>query len=424
MRVLFTCHAERTHFLMLAPLAWALRTAGHEVRFAVQPKLVDEVTRAGLTAVPVGGDLDLWTILNRVGIWLGGKQAGWPAPYDAAESRPEDVTWEHLHDGYANLAIRWHKTSNVPMIPDLVAFARAWKPDLVVWEPLTQAGSIAAKACGAAHARLLVGADVYGITRDHYLRLKGQRPPGERADPLADWLGSYARKYGGEYTEDMATGHFTIDSLPRSLSVGANLHNVHMRHVQYGGPAVVPRWLWDEPERPRVAITMGLTVTDRTDGYPFNVAEVLDALSDLDVEVVGTITDEHKAKLPAIPDNARLVPYVPLAALLPTCAVAVHHAGVGTLATTAMHGVPQLTLPWDVDQPALSNRLVAQGAGLSTHATAATGASVRASVVRLLAEPSFTERARALRAEMLDLPTPNQLVPRLEELTAKYRADG
>ncbi len=35
MRVLFTCYAEKTHFLAMAPLAWALRTAGHEVGVAV-----------------------------------------------------------------------------------------------------------------------------------------------------------------------------------------------------------------------------------------------------------------------------------------------------------------------------------------------------------------------------------------------------
>ncbi len=36
MRVLFTTYAEKTHFLAMAPLAWALRTAGHEVVVASQ----------------------------------------------------------------------------------------------------------------------------------------------------------------------------------------------------------------------------------------------------------------------------------------------------------------------------------------------------------------------------------------------------
>ncbi|NUK03899.1 glycosyl transferase, partial [Streptomyces lunaelactis] len=43
---------------------------------------------------------------------------------------------------------------------------------------------------------------------------------------------------------------------------------------------------------------------------------------------------------------------------------------------------------------------------------------------RLLTEPSFAARAADLRDEMLALPTPNQLVPRLEELTDFHRTAG
>lgn len=425
MRVLLTTYAERTHFLMLVPLAWALRTAGHEVRVAVQPKLVDTVTQAGLTAVPVGNDRDLWDLLVRTGpVHFFGKETGWPAPYDAAEWRSEDVTWEHLHAGYRDVALRWHKTSNIPLIPDLVAFARHWQPDLVIWEPTTFAGPIAAKACGAAHARVLIGADVFGVTRDHFLRLNRGRPAANRSDPLAEWLGSYARKYGAEFSEDMTTGDFTVDQLPESLCVNADLPYLRMGYVNYGGSAVVPRWLHAPPRRPRVALTMGLTVTDRLGGYPVDLQDILDAVVGLDVELVATVTEEGKSRLRKIPDNATLVPYVPLQALLPTCSAAIHHTGVGTLATTSLCGVPQLALPWDVDQPVLADRMVAAGAGLSIHATKATGQSVRDGLLRLLHEDSFTERAAALRDEMLALPSPNQLVGQIEELTNKHQTNG
>ncbi len=58
MRVLFTGYPEKTHFLAMAPLAWALRTAGHEVVFASQPGFARVITQAGLTAVAVGRDSD------------------------------------------------------------------------------------------------------------------------------------------------------------------------------------------------------------------------------------------------------------------------------------------------------------------------------------------------------------------------------
>ena len=65
--------------------------------------------------------------------------------------------------------------------------------------------------------------------------------------------------------------------------------------------------------------------------------------------------------------------------------------------------------------------LAEQGAGLEIHTTKVTGDNVRASLQRLLTEPRFTERATALRDEMFALPTPNELVHQLEELTTKHR---
>ena len=43
---------------------------------------------------------------------------------------------------------------------------------------------------------MLWSVDVFGVARDHYLRLLDQRPADDRADPLGDWLAGYARKYG------------------------------------------------------------------------------------------------------------------------------------------------------------------------------------------------------------------------------------
>jgi glycosyltransferase (activator-dependent family) len=421
MRVLFTTYPEKTHFMLMAPLAWALRTAGHEVLVAVQPKFVDEVTQAGLTAVPLGSDRDLWQIMARFPGWLNDSGVGWPAPYDAVERRPEDITWDDLVAGYQHQIRRWHKASNVPMMADLVEFAGHWRPDVVIWEPTTYAGAVAAQACGAAHGRMLVGADVFGIARDHFLRLRGERPAEDAADPMADWLGSYARRYGFEFTEDLITGQFTIDVLPPSLQMHASGRYVPLRYTPYGGPAVVPKWLWAPPQRPRVALTMGLSVIDHEASYPVSLPDLLDQVSDLDIELVATVTEADQRKLDRVPDNARLVPYVPLHALLPTCSAAIHHAGVGTLATTALYGVPQLSLPWDVDQPALAGKVAAQQAGLAIHSTKATGEAVRENLLRLLHEPAFGEGAARLREEMLAQPTPNQVVGVLEELRAEFR---
>jgi UDP:flavonoid glycosyltransferase YjiC (YdhE family) len=101
--------------------------------------------------------------------------------------------------------------------------------------------------------------------------------------------------------------------------------------------------------------------------------------------------------------------------------VVIHHAGAATLAATALHAVPQLSLHYHYDQPLLARKLADHGAGLEIHTTQVTGDNVRDAVQRLLTEPAFRERATALRDEIRSSPTPNQLVPQLEELTTKYR---
>jgi glycosyltransferase (activator-dependent family) len=423
MRVLFATGSDKSIFLSSVPLAWALRTAGHEVRVACPPSNTDVVTGAGLTVVPVGRDrMNFWHAAEVERDQEQDSEPGDAAdlirPYDVAEA-PGKATWRYLTDGYRETALDWHRADTIPVAAGLVAFAQHWRPDLVLWEAISYAGPIAAMACGAAHGRLLWGLDVFGVTRDHYLRLRDQQPPEDRADPLGDWLTRYAAKYDFEFTEDMVTGQFTIDQLPGSLHTPAGLRYVPMRYIPYGGPATVPKWLTVAPERPRVAVTLGITdVAERSAGYATGLTEILDALSDLDIEVIATIADSHRHKLGDLPGNVRIFPHVPLDALAPTCAAVIHHAGFGTLTTTSSYGVPQLALPVEFDEPALANNLAGQGAGLTIPAGQVSGQAVRENLLRVLHEPSFRRQAGRLRDEMRAMPSPGEVVTQLEDLAA------
>jgi glycosyltransferase (activator-dependent family) len=415
MRVLFTTYPEKTHFLAMAPLAWALRTAGHEVRVACQPKFAEVVTQAGLTAVPVGPDRDLWQLMARDTNWFSVGLNGLPVPYDTVDWRPEDVSYEYLRDGYKLHVTKWHKMSNVPLIPGLVEFAQAWQPDLVIWEPSTYAGAIAAEAVGAPHARLLFSLDTFGVTRDHFTRLS----PEGAEDPLKEWLAPAAGKYGVPWSERLVTGEFTISLLPPSLRAQADLEYVPMRYVPYGGPAVLPAWLRTPPEKPRVALTMGISIAESS-GDMVDLKDLFEELSDVDMELVATIPDTVQERLGKVPDNVRMVSFVPLHALVPTCTAVIHHAGYGTLATTALHGKPQVIVPWNADGPALAKRVAAQGAGLALHVHQASARGVlRNRLLRVLTEPKFTEGAHRLRDEILAMPTPNDVADQLAHRVAK-----
>ncbi|RKT54692.1 activator-dependent family glycosyltransferase [Saccharothrix australiensis] len=417
MRVLFATEPGYTLFQFMVPLAWALRAAGHEVRVASQPDFAPLVAETGLTAVPVGRNFVAGPVSPDE------PDDVLAAPYDVAD-HPERATWEHLRAGYRQQLDEFYKPVNFPVIGGLVEFARRWRPDLVFWEPGCYAGAIAAHVVGAAHARVLWSRDVFGVAREHYLRLRDQRPADDREDPLAEWLAFYAERHGVDYAEDMACGHFTVTAFPESLRIQADrLTYLPVRHVPYGGRATVRPWLWRTSGRRRIALTLGSSVVhEHPGGHVLDVRDVLAALADLDVEVVATIAEREQPKLGRVPDNATVVPFAPLDDLVPTCAAVIHHAGPGTLATTSLHGVPQLALPWEFDEPAVAELLARQGAALTTHATRATGDTVRRDVLRLLDEPSFTAAAGRLRAEMLSMPTPAEVVRDLEELTDRHRA--
>ncbi|ALG09446.1 nucleotide disphospho-sugar-binding domain-containing protein [Kibdelosporangium phytohabitans] len=232
MRVLFTSCPDENAFPHMVALARALAAAGHEVRVACRPGFAAEVTRAGLTAVPIGRDHDVWRAFGVAPGERAALRSAMIEPYDVAGQDERYITWEYLLSGYDYHVTWWHKMDNLPLISQLVAYAQQWRPDLVIWEPTGFAGSVAAKAVGAAHARLVPGVDIHGVTRGHFLRLKQ-----DYQDPLADWLSGYAGKYGTDFSEDMVTGQVTINQLPGSLRLATDLPDVPMRYTPVDQPS-------------------------------------------------------------------------------------------------------------------------------------------------------------------------------------------
>ncbi|MEV4432804.1 activator-dependent family glycosyltransferase [Streptomyces sp. NPDC049585] len=425
MKVLLTAFAMDAHLNGVVPLAWALRTAGHEVRVASQPALTGSITRAGLTAVPVGTD-------HRIDEVMGAAAPGVFALHgnpDYLEVRPELLGGDFLVASHTMLtAVYYAVINNDSMVDDLVDFVRWWRPELVIREPFTFAGAVAAQAGGAVHARLLWGPDLFLRMYDRFRQVLDAAPAALRDDSLREWLTWTLGRYGEEFHPDVVTGQFTIDQMPPGARLDMHRPVVGMRFVPYNGPlpAVVPHWLRRDPERPRVCLTQGITERSGT-GFAgmAGAGEVLEAIAELDAEVVATVRPAARAALPVLPSNVRIVDSVPLHAVLPGCAAVVHHGGAGTWATAALYGVPQLVLARQWDDVFRARRLEELGAGLCLAQEPGGGAeAVRKGLARLLEEPSFAQSAGRLRREMLATPSPNAVVPLLEERVAALRAGG
>ncbi|MEV4134508.1 nucleotide disphospho-sugar-binding domain-containing protein [Dactylosporangium sp. NPDC049742] len=342
MRVLFTPYPSVAHLLPIVPLAWAFQSAGHEVRVASHAGFMPQIAATGLTPVPLG-DPDSHEARLR-------DDARRPA--EAAEVlRYADVMGldaverEHWITFYQYLLnpIADYVRTDLPECADLVAFARAWKPDLVLWDELFYAGPVAAAASGAAHARFMLGPDeiAWSVDRleEHAAELVAA---GLSANPLADVMRPIAEIYGLEVDRELMLGQWTLDPMPERFGPPTTEKVVRMRYEPYSGAQTVPAWLNEPPRRPRVALTLGESTRRFVPGDWDRTPKILEAVAGLDIEVIATLNSLQLQGLESIPDNVVVVDWVPLTQLLPTCSAIIHHGGMGTFAASRAFRVPQL----------------------------------------------------------------------------------
>ena len=95
--------------------------------------------------------------------------------------------------------------------------------------------------------------------------------------------------------------------------------------------------------------------------------------------------------------------YVPMSELLPAADVVAFHGRSGTMLAAAAAGVPMLIVRLAADQPDNGDRCVAAGIA-SVLSLETLGATVRASIVALLADPQYRQRAAAVAAEIAAMP--------------------
>jgi glycosyltransferase len=429
MRVLFVVWPGPAHLYPVIPLAWALQSAGHEVRVGSHHTMSAATTSAGLAAVALGDKA------------VPPKGPGKPYPeaerdkleratealaLDPAESDPWEIfrhfllpgVWDFLPPGTAPDDPR-------PGVDDLVDFTRQWQPDLVIWDACWPAAAVAAADCGAAHARLLYCQDYFAWTLDRYAE-RGEL--GVENHPLADAVRPVAERYGVELNTELLVGQWTIDQLPIGFSLPTTTRKVPLRCVFTPTQTAVPEWLLERPERPRVAISLGLSQREFIEGGWDYLPSLMEAVADLDIDVVGTLNSVQLADLDGLPGNVRVADYLPLNQLLPTCSALIHHGGIGSFASAANYRVPQLIT--DLDAPVSMKYPVAtstaayvagRGAGLTLDIASSPDA-MRKQLALVLGDPSFQDGAGSVYEDLLAMPSPVDLVPVVERLTVQNRS--
>lgn len=392
MRVLFTSATFRSHLYPLVPQAWALRAAGHDVRVAVQPALLGDVTAAGLPAVEAGNGPDFMEELRK------SLSGGLEGPGGTTPSI-EQIVVPHIRIAEA-------------VVADLLPLARHWSPDLVVADPAAFAAPAVARAAGAPLVLHTWGP----MPDDLWADLVSEREVRE------NWpkdLVAYFDKWDVPLGPDYAA--LVVDPCPDELLAIRMANRQAARYVPYNGAAITPAWLDEPKRRPRVCVTWGTTSEFMGSDVLKPPLLAIEALADLDVEVVAALGKAGRELLGEAPDYVRVLDWMPLSMLMSSCDALISQGGPGTVLAAVAHGVPQLVVPQISAQPLGADLLAASGAGMSLKPDDLTADSIVEVVSELLNGTSVRTAARSLAERNAARPDPTQIVPTLKALADSAR---
>ncbi|MFG2533169.1 nucleotide disphospho-sugar-binding domain-containing protein [Streptomyces sp. NPDC048516] len=405
MRVLFIPWSQPTHYMPMVTLAWALRSAGHEVRVAAQPHVVNAVKASGLTVAAVGRDYDYLPEFQQVTNELARHNRENP-PVGSFPVGPPDLPAEVLKPILEAKFAPFVKTATA-MASDLVPMVRAWRPDVVIANPFAMVAPLVAEI-----AKVPLIHHLTGPTVERMLGLF----PGNSARPelWADDLRTLFERSRVEVREEYASA--AVDPCPGSLQFAGIPARMPIRFVPYNGPGDIPDWLAEPVGRRRICVTWGTTTTELTGPEGFLVPAILKSLANLDVEVAVTVKASDRALLGDIPANVRVVDQLPLHLLLPHCDAIVHQGGTGTMLTAASLGLPQVLVAGIQDQLVTAAQVAGVGAGIALNAASTGADAIASAVTRVLSDDDVALAARQLQAEIAAQPTPAEVARSVERL--------
>jgi hypothetical protein len=382
MRLLFATQPVRSHFHSLVPLALKAQALGHTVGVASGPWLEPLVRRLGFEFLPCGLDFD---------------------PADSPLLRLPGQ--EHLAD--APMVVRQLVGFAAGLGPlfarDLLAEGPAWRPDLIVREPVEFGSAIAAERWRLPYASVMWA--IY-INPRFLMR-----------EAFAGVCDDFGLDAGAVI--DGFDRHLVIRYLPPSWQIAMSPDpptTVAFRATPYDRSTVDAGQVSHAapPSGPTICVTLGLSFSQA----PHIFRTIIDALDGLDVHAIVTVgTDLDPALVGALPRNVRVERYVPFSALLAHCHAMVFHGGFNSLHAALWHGLPLVVIPQEGgDQEPTAQAVAELGLGLHVPGPVPPVDEIRRAVVRVLDEPSFAANARSLQAQMLALPPLDAAIARLEAL--------
>ncbi|MFC4020040.1 nucleotide disphospho-sugar-binding domain-containing protein [Micromonospora sp. GCM10011542] len=367
MRVLVVSAPLVGHVFPLVPLAVALRDAGHEVLLATGGGGL-AAERAGLPVRDVAPGFDFGRIALRVlprhPLIARAELRG------TAGTRGAGLLFGALND---------------QLTDPVVALATEWRPDLVLHEPFAVAGAVAAARLGVPAVR-----QENSLFDGRYL----VRATTER-------LRAALRRHG---LTELPPPAAALAVAPPSVT---GQDGWPMRYDSYVGGGDLPDWLREPGTRPRILVSRS-TLTGPGDRGP--MPAVVAAAARVDAEFVLVRPDPRSIR--TLPDNVRVVDWIPLDAALSASAALVHHGGAGSVFGAFAAGLPQLATVGPGDRRHNAELVARRGAGLALLPRDITAQTL----TRLLTDDALRTAAGEVSREIAAMPAPAELVPRLAAL--------
>ena len=302
MRVLVSAVPAIGHIVPLLDLAQALQSAGHEVRFATNKELHRLIIAAGLQPVEAG--------------------------MSVAEMREERLRrWpETERQPASKWATRmWAQIMAPSILQDLLAIATDWRPHVVVHDEGDYAGPVAAAK-----------SDVPWVTHAWGSPL---RPTNELVE-LEEIASSLWASNGLDVPASAGLyQHALVNPCPSFLQ------NDPTEHVSNGRYA--PRPWMKRAKLLRADAYVGFGTVPLFANALAELTAAVRSCTERDMRVVVTAPSEDlRNELAAI--DSHLVEareFVKLSTLLPSCNIAITHAGAGTVLASLSAGVPLVLVP-------------------------------------------------------------------------------
>jgi UDP:flavonoid glycosyltransferase YjiC (YdhE family) len=169
-------------------------------------------------------------------------------------------------------------------------------------------------------------------------------------------------------------------------------HQRYLGYIPWSPPVALPEW-WDrlDPARPTVYVTLG------SSGFVDRLPVVVDAAAAAGYQVL--VSTAGRTELPRS-RHVYVADYLPGAVAARRASVVVSNGGSTTGYQALAEGRPVLGVAFNLDQYLATDAIERAGAGLLLRAGNLRAGDVARALSRLVTEPSFGERARALQAEL------------------------